>query len=129
MLCAARAVYQFNIGSSSSRFILLYSRPMLGAGSSSGLNSSRSSWVQGCGRMGQVFHSLFIPTFPHGLSILVVSPFLHKGFASSSPCPAAIYRCLRFWRLLMELFLLPFKSSYKTVLACYRKHIIATWTN
>ena len=30
-----------------------YSCPIMGAESSSGLNTSRSSWVQGCGGMGQ----------------------------------------------------------------------------
>ena len=59
-----------------------------------GLNSSRSSWVHGCGRMGQTSRCFMVCSFPHShvncLSILVESPFLHKGFASSSPCPEAI---------------------------------------
>ena len=38
----------------------------------------------------QLFHCLFIPTFARCLSILVESPFLHKGFASSNPRPEAI---------------------------------------
>ena len=42
-------------------------------------------WQDGADQ--QVFHGLFIPIFAHCLSILVESPFLHKGFASSSPCP------------------------------------------
>ena len=37
-----------------------------------------------------VFHGRFIPTFARCLSILVESPFLHMGFASSSPCPEEI---------------------------------------
>ena len=41
------------------------SRPMLGAGSSSGLNSSSSSWVQGCGRMGQTSRCFMICSSPH----------------------------------------------------------------
>ena len=41
------------------------SRPMLGAGSSSGLNSSRSSWVHGCGRMGQTSRCFMVCSFPH----------------------------------------------------------------
>ena len=45
-------------------------------------------WQDGADQ--QVFHGLFIPTFARCLSILVESPFLHKGFASSSPCPEAI---------------------------------------
>ena len=69
------------------------SRPMLGAGSSSGVElfqvfMGTGLWQDGADQ--QVFHGLFIPTFAHCLSILVESPFLHKGFASSSPCPEAI---------------------------------------
>ena len=68
-------------------------RPMLGAGSSSGVElfqvfMGTRLWQDGADQ--QVFHGLFIPTFARCLSILVVSPFLHKGFASSSPCSEAI---------------------------------------
>ena len=38
---------------------------MLGAGSSSGLNSSRSSWVHGCGRMGQTSRCFIVCSSPH----------------------------------------------------------------
>ena len=31
-----------------------------------------------------MFHCLFIPTFARCLSVLVESPFLHQGYASSS---------------------------------------------
>ena len=41
------------------------SRPRLGAGSSSGLNSSRSSWVHGCGRMGQTSRCFIVCSSPH----------------------------------------------------------------
>ena len=63
---------------------------MLGAGSSSGVElfqvfMGTGLWQDGADQ--QVFHGVFIPTFAHCLSILVESPFLHKGFASSSPCP------------------------------------------
>ena len=69
------------------------SRPMLGAGSSSGVElfqvfMSTRLWQDGADQ--QVFHGLFIPTFARCLSILVESPFLLNGFASSSPCPKAI---------------------------------------
>ena len=42
-----------------------HSRPMLGAGSSSGLNSSRSSWVHGCGSMGQTSRCFIVCSSPH----------------------------------------------------------------
>ena len=63
------------------------SRPMLGAGSSSGVElfqvfMGTGLWQDGADQ--HVFHGLFIPTFAHCLSILVESPFLHKGFASRS---------------------------------------------
>ena len=69
------------------------SRPMLGAGSSSGVELFQAFmgtrlWQVRADQ--QVFHGLFIPTFARCMSILVESPFLHKGFASSSPCPEAI---------------------------------------
>ena len=69
------------------------SRPRLGAGSISGVElfqvfMGTRLWQDGADQ--QVFHSLFIPTFARCLSILVESPFLHKGFASSSPYPEAI---------------------------------------
>ena len=69
------------------------SRPMLGAGSSSGVElfqvfMGTRLWQDGADQ--QVFHCLFIPIFARCLSILVESPFLHKGFASFSPCPEAI---------------------------------------
>ena len=41
------------------------SRPMLGAGSSSGLTSSRSSWVQGCGRIGHTSKCFIVCSSPH----------------------------------------------------------------
>ena len=41
------------------------SRPMLGAGSCSGLNSSRSSWVHGCGRMGQTSRCFMVCSSSH----------------------------------------------------------------
>ena len=44
-------------------------------------------WQYGANQ--QVFHCLFFPTFARCLSILVESPFLHKGFASSNPRPEA----------------------------------------
>ena len=67
--------------------------PMLGAGSSSGVElfqvfMGTRLWQDGADQ--QVFHGLFIPTFARCLSILVESLFLHKGFASSSPYPEAI---------------------------------------
>ena len=40
-------------------------------------------WQDGADQ--QMLHGLFIPTFARCLFILVESPFLHKGFASSSP--------------------------------------------
>ena len=69
------------------------SRPMLSAGSSSGVElfqvfTGTRLWQDGADK--QVFHCLFIHTFARCLSILVESPFLHKGFATSSPCPEAI---------------------------------------
>ena len=39
-------------------------------------------WQDGADQ--QVFHCLFIPTLARCLSILVESPFLHKGFVLSS---------------------------------------------
>ena len=60
-------------------YLLFFSTPatVLGAGASSGLNSSRSPCLQGCGRMGQTSRCcLFIPTFARCLSTLVESPFL-----------------------------------------------------
>ena len=62
--------------------------PMFGAGSSSGVElfqvfMGRGLWQDGADQ--QMFHCLFIPTFARCLSILVESPCLHKGFASSSP--------------------------------------------
>ena len=75
-------------------FELLHdSRPMLGASSSPGVElfqvfMGTRLWQDGADQ--QVFHGLFIPTFARCLSILVESPFLHKGFESSSPCPEAI---------------------------------------
>ena len=62
------------------------SHPMLGAGSSSGVElfqvcMGTRLWQDGADQ--QVFHGLFIPTFARCLSILVESPFLHEGFASS----------------------------------------------
>ena len=97
-----RAPHQgtYNFKSASSNTVLLLfeslhdSRPMLGAGSSSGVElfqvfMGTRLWHDGADQ--QVFHGLFIPTFAHCLSILVESPFLHKGFASSNPCPEAIY--------------------------------------
>ena len=56
------------------------SRPMLGAGSSSGVElfqvfMGTRLWQDGADQ--QVFHGLFIPTFARCLSILVESPFLH----------------------------------------------------
>ena len=41
------------------------SRPVLGAGSSSGLNSSRYSWVHTCGRMGQTNRCCIVCSSPH----------------------------------------------------------------
>ena len=72
---------------------LNYSCPLLGAGSSSGVELFQvfirtGLWQDGADQ--QVFHCLFIPTFTRCLSILVESQFLHKGFASSSHCPGAI---------------------------------------
>ena len=69
------------------------SRPMLSAGSSSVVElfqvfMGTGLWQDGADQ--QVCHGLFIPTFARCLSILVESPFLHEGFASSSPCPEAI---------------------------------------
>ena len=67
---------------------LHYSRPMLGAGSSSGVElfqvfMGTRLWQARADQ--QVFHCLFIPTFARCLSltILVASPFLHTRFASS----------------------------------------------
>ena len=61
------------------------SRPMLGAGSSPGVEllqvfMGKRLWQDGADQ--QVFHGLFITTFARCLSILIESPFLHKGFAS-----------------------------------------------
>ena len=69
------------------------SRPMLGAGSSSGVDifqvfMGTGLWQDGADQ--QMFHRLFIPTFARCLSILVESTFMLKGFASSSPCPKGI---------------------------------------
>ena len=63
------------------------SRPMLGAGSSSGVKlfqvlMGTGLWQDGADQ--HVFHCLFIPIFARCLSVLVESPFLHQGFASSS---------------------------------------------
>ena len=65
--------------------------PMLGTGSSSGVELFQVSvgvgttWLWQDGADQQVFHCLLIPIFARCLSILVESPFLHKGFASSIP--------------------------------------------
>ena len=75
---------------------LHYSRPRLDAGSSSGIYiyepfqvfMGTGLWQDGADY--HVFHCMFIPTFARCLSILVESPFLHKDFASSSPCPEMI---------------------------------------
>ena len=48
---------------------LHYFRPMLGAGSSSGMNSSRSSWVRGCGRMGQTSMCFIVCSSPHSHAV------------------------------------------------------------
>ena len=58
------------------------SRPMLGAGSSSGVElfqvfMGTRLWQDGADQ--QVFHGLFIRTFARCLSSLVESPFLHLG--------------------------------------------------
>ena len=54
------------------------SRTMLGAGSSSGWNSSRSSWVHGCGRMGQTGRCFIVCSSPH--SHVVCSSSLNPHF-------------------------------------------------
>ena len=72
---------------------LHYSRPMLGAGCSLGVELFQVFMGTGLWHGGadeQVFHCLFIPTFACCLSILVESPFLYKGFASCSPYPGMI---------------------------------------
>ena len=63
---------------------LHYSRPMLGAGSSSGVELFKGT---GLWQTNRCFRRLFIPTFARCLSILIESPFVHKGFASCSRCP------------------------------------------
>ena len=73
-------------------FIQLFSAIFF-SGSSSGVElfqvcMGTRLWQDGAYQ--QVFHGLFIPTFARCLSILVECPFLHKGFAASSPCPEAI---------------------------------------
>ena len=57
------------------------SRPMLGAGSSSGVEliqvfMGKRLWQDGADQ--QVFHGLFITTFARCLSILIESPFLYR---------------------------------------------------
>ena len=69
------------------------SRPMVGAGSSSVAElfqvfMGTGLWKDAADQ--QVFRCLFIPTFARCLSSLVESPFLIKGFATSSPCPEEI---------------------------------------
>ena len=54
------------------------SRPMLGAGSSSGLNSSMPSWLQGCGRMGQTSRCFAVCSSPH--SHVVCPSWLNSHF-------------------------------------------------
>ena len=59
------------------------SRPMLGAGSSAGVEIFQvfigtRLWQDGADQ--QVFHCMFIPTFARCLSILVESPFLHLRY-------------------------------------------------
>ncbi len=48
---------------------LRYSRPMLDVGSSSGMNPSRSTWVQGCGRMGQISMCFIVCSSPHSHAV------------------------------------------------------------
>ena len=75
------------------KFCFLTHYTMLGVGSSSGVELFQVFIGTGLWRDvadQQVFHCLFIPTFARCLSILVQSSFLHKSFASSSPCPEAI---------------------------------------
>ena len=53
------------------------SRSMLGAGSSSGLNSSRSSWTPGCGRMGQTNRCFIVCSSPHSHDVCPFSLYPH----------------------------------------------------
>ena len=84
---------------------ILYSRPMLGAGSSSWVNPSGIHVCRGVTGWDRLAGAA-LPIHPHirTLSTLVKSPFLHKDFASSSPYSGMVYvwpgvPCLtRTWR-------------------------------